>query len=208
MTTHSNISQQTPAEIDAAWLTAVTPANRKRERANQLDGTAAKYAKYGGTYQPQANRYAEQAQELRTEANAEYKLAAAPFLAEWDARGGWNRAYIVPGGHIHKSTACHTLHPTTLISWLPELSGHSEDEIVEHAGVNACTVCYPSAPVEALRAAELAAKREGECPGSRSYEHDSSGVRYHSPRAKCNHCRQTISLTSTGKMRAHKAVQS
>lgn len=200
----TDLAQATPAEIDTAWLEAVTPANRKRERANELDTTAARYRKAGGRYVEQADDYAERAHALRLEAKEEYDAAAAPFQAEWDARGGWTRAYIVPGGHIHKATTCHTLHPTTLIAWLPEQSGWDEDKIVEAAGVNACTVCYPTAPVEALRAAELAAKKATQCPGSGTWDHDSSGMRYSQRRARCNHCGQTISATSTGKLRAHK----
>src|SRR5678815_3717959 len=99
---------------------------------------------------------------------------------------------------------------TTLLSWLPELAAKTEDEMVEAYGSHVCTICYPSAPShasfirdneeEARKAAEKAA---AECPGSRSYDHDSSGLMYYQPRARCNHCRQIVSATSTGKLRAH-----
>lgn len=200
-----NLSPLTPAEVDAMWHDAMAPFRAKFERANALDSTAAKYRKYGGKYIEQADDYAQQAHVLRQATIVARAAVEAPFLAEWHARGGWTRAYIVPDGHIHKSTSCHSLHPTTIIGWIPEQSGMTEAEIVEAAGVHACTICYPSAPVDALRAALAAAKAEGECPGSRTYDHDSSGLMYYSPRAKCNHCHRTVSATKTGKLRAHKA---
>lgn len=72
----------------------------------------------------------------------------------------WTRAFIVRGrdGHIHKSRSCHTCRPTTDFGWLPQLSGQSEEEIVAAAGEMACTVCYPSAPVDVLRRASTIPK--------------------------------------------------
>lgn len=70
--------------------------------------------------------------------------------AVFDSRGGWTRAFKVvnSNGHIHRSTGCHTLYASTLIVALPQVSGMDETEIVELAGEAACTVCYPSAPVD------------------------------------------------------------
>jgi hypothetical protein len=45
---------------------------------------------------------------------------------------------------------CTTCYPTTVFAWLPDYSGADEDRIVEDAGERACTVCYPSAPVDVL----------------------------------------------------------
>ena len=76
-----------------------------------------------------------------------------PYEKEFDRRGGWNRAFLVTssgGGHVHKSLHCSTCTPTTEYHWETELSDHSEAEIIEAAADNACTVCYPSAPVEVL----------------------------------------------------------
>lgn len=77
--------------------------------------------------------------------------AQEPFNGEYrEVR--WTRAFLVlnTGGHVHKDRDCSTCFPTTRYGWLPELSGSSEAEIVEAAGADACTVCYPSAPVESL----------------------------------------------------------
>ena len=90
--------------------------------------------------------YVARAQEVVIAIRAE----ADPFEAEYDRRGGWTRAFKVinNGGHIHRSRACTTCFPTTWFGWLPQVSGLPEAQIVGLAGVEACSVCYPSAPVE------------------------------------------------------------
>lgn len=64
----------------------------------------------------------------------------------------WTRAFLVlnGNGHVHSSRSCSTCYPTTQFGWLPEYSGANEVQIVEDAGERACTVCYPSAPVDVL----------------------------------------------------------
>ena len=71
---------------------------------------------------------------------------------EYTRRGRWTRAFIVRGndGHIHSSMHCRTCRITTQFGWLPDYSGRTEAEVVEAAGCMACTVCYPSAPLETL----------------------------------------------------------
>lgn len=195
----TDLTQLSPAEVDALWIEAVKPLNSAVAARHEQSKKLRRYEKFGQT--PDWLVAAIAALDEKIEALRPLEM---PFLAEWDRRNGWTRAYVVPAGHIHKSTYCSSLHPTTQIGWLPEQSGWDEAAIVEAAGVHACTICYPSAPVEALRVAEAAAKAASECPGSRSYDHDSSGLRYASPRARCNHCGATVSATSTGKLRAHK----
>lgn len=76
---------------------------------------------------------------------------------------GWSRAFIVSGGHVHSSTNCHTCFTTTVFYGVPQCSGLNEDEIVELAGERACTVCYPSAPVDVLkRKSQLFTRDEAE----------------------------------------------
>lgn len=72
---------------------------------------------------------------------------------EYVRRGRWTRAFIVTNvnGHVHRDRGCSTCYPTTDFDWLPEQSGKDEAAIIEAAGCIACTVCYPNAPVEALR---------------------------------------------------------
>lgn len=75
----------------------------------------------------------------------------------------WNRAWIVPAGHVHKNYHCHTLFHDTTRFLCPEVSGMTEDEIVAKAGERACTICYPSAPSEYLaRKSQLMTRDEAE----------------------------------------------
>jgi hypothetical protein len=83
--------------------------------------------------------------------------ALRPVVEEIDALGRefyrrpWTRAFlcVTSGqGHVHSGRDCSTCRATTLFNWRTELSGAPESEIVEKAGERACTVCYPSAPVE------------------------------------------------------------
>lgn len=70
-------------------------------------------------------------------------------IAALDAQyTGWSRFFLVPGGHIHRSTRCSTCHPTTLFGWLPLLSGLTEADAVAEHGPLLCSVCFPLAPVE------------------------------------------------------------
>lgn len=66
---------------------------------------------------------------------------------------GWSRAFLVvanSGGHVHSSMRCSTCYPTTKFNWCVDYSGADEDDIVGDAGERACTVCYPTAPVDVL----------------------------------------------------------
>jgi len=64
----------------------------------------------------------------------------------------WTRAFLVinSNGHVHSSLNCSTCFPTTRYQWLVQYSNDDENTIVEDAGQDACTVCYPSAPAEVL----------------------------------------------------------
>jgi len=141
------------------------------------------------------------ARQARDEVVARYRELEAQYT-------GWSRFFLVnnTGGHIHSSMNCSTCRFDTSFSWLPTLSGLTEAEAVAEHGAILCTVCFPSAPVEWTNQYELeaAAKAADKCPGSGTYDHNSSGLDYYSPRAECNHCGHTISATSTGKLRSHK----
>ena len=195
------LTAMTPAQIDAQWAEAVEPVNRLFEQAHAKRVNADRYRKFGGRYAEQADRYDEEADALYARARELRAEVEPPFQAEWERRGGWTRAYVVPAGHIHRTTACHTLYPTTIIRWLPDQSGWDEEKIVEAAGAMACTVCYPTAPVEELRAAAAAEKAKDECPGSRQYAKTLKGWgRY----TACHVCGQSVSVTTAHNLRAHK----
>lgn len=74
-----------------------------------------------------------------------------PYETEYSRRP-WTRGFLVnnTNGHVHKNTRCSTCTPTTRYMWLTEYSGKTETELVNDAGSRACTVCYPSAPVDVL----------------------------------------------------------
>lgn len=81
----------------------------------------------------------------------------ADALRPWAAiYTGWNRAFLAvtnSGGHVHNTTSCPTCHKgefMTRLSWMTDYSDLTEADIVEAAGERACTVCYPTAPVDAL----------------------------------------------------------
>ena len=64
----------------------------------------------------------------------------------------WTRAFLVinSNGHVHSSMDCNTCFPTTRYNWLVQYSNDDENTIVEDAGQDACTICYPSAPADVL----------------------------------------------------------
>lgn len=123
----------------------------------------------------------------------------------WRERGMWSRFFMVPGGHIHSSTGCHTLRPTTWISWLPELSGESEAEAVAAHGSVLCTHCFPSAPVEWTTKAPKPTD-PNVCSGWGKYVPDAN-LRLYSPRGTCPDCGQTVSVTSRANARKHAPPQ-
>lgn len=79
--------------------------------------------------------------------NAEIALLNEIFMTV-----GWTRAFLVTnnGGHVHNTMNCNTCYPTTEFAWLVDYSADLESTIVEAAGEEACTVCYPSAPADVL----------------------------------------------------------
>jgi hypothetical protein len=142
----------TPAQIDAELAelyTAKARAQGAKENALRILASIAEdkigYRSY------QAADYQARVEAANAEI-AQIREAAAPLEAEYVARGRWTRAYLVDNsnGHVHNTTGCGTCFPTTTFAWMTEYSGKDEAEIVEAAGERACTVCYPSAPVEAL----------------------------------------------------------
>lgn len=129
--------------------------------------------------------------------SAEATLAAAD--AEWKARGGWFRAYLVVSsnkGHVHVY-GCGSWRWTTQVSIVTELSGTDEAAVVAAHGTQACSRCFASAPVADGPPAD------GKCRPEFNVERTNHPMSM-SPRGKCLDCGAYISLTSTGKGRAHK----
>jgi hypothetical protein len=142
-----------------------------------------------------AQAAANAANAVRAEVTAEYR--------------GWSRFFLVQGGHVHRTQTCHTLRPTTSVGWLPELSGLTEADAVAAHGAILCTHCFPSAPVEWTNKYDLEAeaKKAARCTGSGSYMDYAQPHRtgyYTSNWATCGDCHSRVTVTSTGKLRAHK----
>lgn len=153
----TDLTTMTPVEIDELW--APLSAETTRLLVAILDNDARLMKLNDSVVQGgwHAEIDAEQIKlidEARPKLEQKWKEARAaedPFKAEWARRKGWTRAYLVitsGQGHVHRSMGCSTCFPTTWFNWMTQLSGASEQEIVDQAGERACTVCYKSAPVE------------------------------------------------------------
>lgn len=127
---------------------------------------------------------------------------------------GWARFFIVPGGHIHTSTQCRTCnhsweHPTQF-EWLTDFSGGKLEDVVDQHGAVLCTVCFPEAPLDWTNYFDRLAeeKKKTQCSGSATWDYDLDTARLGQPTGNygiCEHCGDQISITSTGKLRAHRA---
>lgn len=166
--TTTPLSEQTPVEIDtelARLMGEQFNAERQIEIAFQNLHTAAgdrrKRDQFTNSYVWQMTD--SEAHDAATDrarsqvADAQQRLntvlaEGVPFRAEFQRRGGWTRAFLVVnnGGHVHSTRGCSTCFVSTKFFWVTDLSGADEAEIVAKAGERACTVCYPSAPVEVL----------------------------------------------------------
>lgn len=138
------------------------------------------------------------------EAAAGIASERTPYDKEYHARGGWTRYFQVQ--HLHTSTYCSSLRPTTRIGWLPDYSGRAEEEMIDAAGDMVCTKCVPDAPVARKRPTipELAKewdKTHGDdnCPGSGTSDWVEGTVRtgyYSGNGGRCSHCNKSVSNTS------------
>jgi len=108
------------------------------------------YQKY---YAEDTNRIAEYQKKIETLRNRLFEIGNQILeLDEIYDQDPWTRAFLVinSNGHVHKSRNCSTCFPTTRYQWLVQYSNDDEETIVEDAGEDACTICYPSAPAEVL----------------------------------------------------------
>jgi hypothetical protein len=163
----ANVADAKPAAIDAVWFEA-------ENRLAQIAGHIASYqrqaedpklarASDGGA----ASRayYLREAERIRASYAAEVaslNAVVAPLAEEWGRRGGWSRFLIChsDNGHFHKR-GCHTLWRAQ-VSWVADLSGLSENEVIEAVGFKACSQpdCFPLAPVHPAWAASEAKAKE------------------------------------------------
>lgn len=127
------------------------------------------------------------------------------------ARGGWSRFFLVENtnGHIHSSMHCSTCRPTTQFSWLPTVSGKTEEDAVTEYGPKLCTVCFPSAPLDWTNywEKEEERKKAESCPGSGTYDWVEGTTRFgyvSGNGGTCSHCNGYAAATASQKIRKHK----
>lgn len=140
-----NIATATPAEIDTELAELDYQASKIMGR---LAGVVSSIEYREELGLQATERQAAQLAELKAEYRAARDLMK-PHHAEYRRRGGWTRFYMVMnnGGHLHSSMGCSTCRPTTQFAWMPQYSGSDQQEIVDLAGEDACTICFPDAPV-------------------------------------------------------------
>lgn len=204
-----DLTAMNEVEIDKLWAEKREPLGRAMERRADAARKIRRYQKANH----KVPEYLTDQVAAADEAIERERQILAPFDEEWDRRGGWSRAWLCNShnGHIHRSHGCPSLKPgRTMVSWLPELSGASDDDIIAQAGHTACTKCYPDAPshpafiaAEKKAQAEEAKKTAELCPGSGQIGEELQ-MQFMSPRGRCPVCKRTKSVTSTGKVRRHK----
>jgi hypothetical protein len=59
---------------------------------------------------------------------------------------GWTRFFHVK--HLHSTAFCSSFRWNTRITFVPDLSGLTEEQAVAELGSSLCTICFKSAPVE------------------------------------------------------------
>jgi hypothetical protein len=96
---------------------------------------------------------------LIKELDAEMNALEKPYY-----QNPWERYYVVPGGHIHGDLRCGSLHSTTFIGLLPNLSGKAAGDAVAEEGKLLCSHCFPDAPSEWTKPAPK--DPADYCPGS------------------------------------------
>lgn len=152
-----NLTEQTPSEIDAQIadinLRAQRPENRERSALNIIEQHADQELDTTPRWE-QISEYAlTQAKEQLDQAHADLDALRAemyPLNAEFNRRGGWTRFFHVTNtnGHVHNSMHCSSCFPDTQYVWRTDLSGATEEQVVEWEAYQACSVCMPIAPAE------------------------------------------------------------
>lgn len=164
----TDIKNMTPREIDTELARLWDAEQSARSRALQARDLAEK----SWNRNPEADTT--RAEKYEAEATA-FRVEAQPYEAEFKARGGWLRYFLVTNsnGHVHRGMNCSTCFASTAYAWIVELADCDEAEMIVEFGEKACTVCFPDAPANpsfhapgrrdaeaiAARAAEKEAKR-------------------------------------------------
>lgn len=78
---------------------------------------------------------------------AGHRVIIASTEAEYASRP-WSRFWLTQNanGHMHASTSCTTLYSTTVLAFIPQVSGLTKEELWERIGNVACDICFPDSP--------------------------------------------------------------
>jgi len=152
---NTDLTTQTPVEIDTElariWAKIDQATSALAREKNMLKKTWGFGRKQGQPVLVGSEReQAEQQVITYTNRLAELKAEAQPFQDEFSRRGGWNRYFLVTNtnGHVHRGMNCSTCFFDTQYRWLIDLADCVEADMIEEWGERACTVCFPSAPVD------------------------------------------------------------
>jgi hypothetical protein len=147
----NHLSTLSPPAIDEEWAEKIEPIAKLSQAATAMLLTARNYARFYGSEDERTKQHQERAEAKVKEAHERYQQVSAPYDEEFKRRGGWSRYVIVcnSNGHIHRQPdRCGTLIPgQTLISPVYQLSGATDEEVIQFSGQTACSKCFPDAPV-------------------------------------------------------------
>jgi hypothetical protein len=150
-----DLTTATPVEID----TYIAELQMKQIPHERTISTQEHYLSTKGAqpvWEDYSRHYDENVLKAAIAARAQLQEQIDAGTAEYIRRGRWTRYYHVTNqnGHIHNSLHCSSCFPDTMYSWRTDLSGLSEEEVVEREAHNACSVCMPIAPAEQKAARE------------------------------------------------------
>lgn len=144
------VTKEFAVEIDTQLANLYDKRHNILYKLETAKESLAFYQKY---YSSDTARITKYEQEIKTLQNQLFDIGNQILeLDDIYQQDPWTRAFLVinSNGHVHKSMDCSTCFPTTRYQWLVQYSNDDEKTIVEDAGQDACTVCYPSAPAEVL----------------------------------------------------------
>jgi hypothetical protein len=140
-----DITTAAPGDIDAEICRLSNEIASINAQMNRLDNRRRQRTEIGDCVAA-----ADLSQQIMDLVSKESDLIAQRYaLGQEYSRRGWTRYYLVnnSNGHVHSSMACSTCFVTTQYRWLTTESGRTAEDVVADAKAQACTVCFPWAPV-------------------------------------------------------------
>ena len=144
------VTKEFAVKIDTELSSLYDKRWNLRNELESAEDTKEFYEKHYPTRIEEITKYEKKIQVIKTSIREVFsKICDLDEIYDQDP---WTRAFLVinSNGHVHNSMDCSTCFPTTRYQWLVQYSNDDEKTIVEDAGQDACTICYPSAPAEVL----------------------------------------------------------